>query len=48
MLCSSEDLQSFLISLRKECCHLTEVIRDVNVRFPRHRSQVCLSVRLPV
>ncbi|XP_075883311.1 ankyrin repeat, SAM and basic leucine zipper domain-containing protein 1 [Nelusetta ayraudi] len=41
---SSEDLQSFLISLRKECCHLTEVIRDVNVRFPRHRSQLVFTL----
>lgn len=47
-LCSSEDLLSFLISLKQECCHLIEVIRDVNNRFPRHKSQVCLSICLSV
>lgn len=40
MLCSSEELQNFLISVRQECCHLTEVIQDVINRFPRQTSQV--------
>lgn len=41
---SSEDLQSFLNCLRQECCDLTEVIRDVNHRFPRHRSQLVFTL----
>lgn len=41
MLRSGEDLQNFLISVRQECCHLTEVIQDVINRFPRQTSQVC-------
>jgi len=36
-----EDLQTFLLSVRHQCCYLTETVQDVIGRFPRHASQVC-------
>ncbi|XP_034031876.1 LOW QUALITY PROTEIN: ankyrin repeat, SAM and basic leucine zipper domain-containing protein 1 [Thalassophryne amazonica] len=36
----SEDLYNFLISVRQQCCYLTEMIQDVINRFPQHASQV--------
>ncbi len=40
MFCRSEDLCNFLISVRQQCCYLTETIQDVIDRFPRQASQV--------
>ncbi|XP_017295493.1 ankyrin repeat, SAM and basic leucine zipper domain-containing protein 1 [Kryptolebias marmoratus] len=40
----SEDLQNFLISVRHQCCYLTETIQDVVSRFPRHASQLVFSL----
>ncbi|KAK5901713.1 hypothetical protein CesoFtcFv8_007045 [Champsocephalus esox] len=40
----SEDLQNFLISVRQQCCYLTETIQGVNGRFPRHASQLVFSL----
>ncbi|TNN29833.1 hypothetical protein EYF80_060017 [Liparis tanakae] len=37
----AEDLQTFLLSVRHQCCYLTETVQDVIGRFPRHASQVC-------
>lgn len=36
----SEELYNFLISLRQQCCYLTETVQDVISRFPRRTSQV--------
>ncbi|KAJ4938180.1 hypothetical protein JOQ06_002805 [Pogonophryne albipinna] len=40
----SEDLHNFLISVRQQCCYLTETIQDVNGRFPRQASQLVFSL----
>lgn len=40
LFCRSEELYNFLISLRQQCCYLTETIQDVISRFPRQTSQV--------
>ncbi|XP_068458315.1 ankyrin repeat, SAM and basic leucine zipper domain-containing protein 1 isoform X2 [Clinocottus analis] len=40
----SEDLQNFLLSVRHQCCYLTETIQDVIGRFPRHASQLVFSL----
>ncbi|XP_037539158.1 ankyrin repeat, SAM and basic leucine zipper domain-containing protein 1 [Nematolebias whitei] len=40
----SEDLQNFLISVRQQCCYLTETVQDVVSRFPRHASQLVFSL----
>lgn len=40
MFCRSEELHNFLISVRQQCCYLTETIQDVISRFPRQASQV--------
>ncbi|CAJ1056089.1 ankyrin repeat%2C SAM and basic leucine zipper domain-containing protein 1 [Xyrichtys novacula] len=40
----SEDLYNFLISLKQQCCYLTETIQDVVSRFPRHPSQLVFSL----
>ncbi|XP_067091228.1 ankyrin repeat, SAM and basic leucine zipper domain-containing protein 1 [Osmerus mordax] len=40
----SEELYNFLISLRQQCCYLTETVQDVNTRFPRQASQLVLSL----
>ncbi|KAF3855248.1 hypothetical protein F7725_023303 [Dissostichus mawsoni] len=40
----SEDLHNFLISVRQQCCYLTEKIQDVNGRFPRQASQLVFSL----
>ncbi|KAK3549235.1 hypothetical protein QTP70_034231 [Hemibagrus guttatus] len=39
----SEELYNFLISLRQQCCYLTETVQDVISRFPRSTSQVVLT-----
>ncbi|XP_070763358.1 ankyrin repeat, SAM and basic leucine zipper domain-containing protein 1 [Enoplosus armatus] len=40
----SEELHTFLISVRQQCCYLTEMIQDVVSRFPRHASQLVFSL----
>ncbi|XP_032378871.1 ankyrin repeat, SAM and basic leucine zipper domain-containing protein 1 [Etheostoma spectabile] len=40
----SEDLHNFLISVRQQCCYLTETIQDVISRFPRQASQLVFSL----
>ncbi|XP_029909779.1 ankyrin repeat, SAM and basic leucine zipper domain-containing protein 1 isoform X2 [Myripristis murdjan] len=40
----TEELYNFLISLRQQSCHLTETIRDVISRFPRHSSKLVFSL----
>nr|XP_020492849.1 ankyrin repeat, SAM and basic leucine zipper domain-containing protein 1 isoform X1 [Labrus bergylta] len=40
----SEELHNFLISVRQQCCYLTETIQDVVTRFPRHPSQLVFSL----
>ncbi|XP_054476577.1 ankyrin repeat, SAM and basic leucine zipper domain-containing protein 1 isoform X2 [Anoplopoma fimbria] len=40
----SEDLHNFLISVRHQCCYLTETIQDVIGRFPRQASQLVFSL----
>ncbi|KAI3370986.1 hypothetical protein L3Q82_023635, partial [Scortum barcoo] len=40
----SEDLHNFLISVRQQCCYLTETIQDVISRFPRKASQLVFSL----
>lgn len=40
VFCRSEELHNFLISVRQQCCYLTETIQDVISRFPRQASQV--------
>uniref|UniRef100_A0A3Q1HAV9 Uncharacterized protein n=1 Tax=Anabas testudineus TaxID=64144 RepID=A0A3Q1HAV9_ANATE len=42
--CGSEELYNFLISLRQQCCYLTETIQDVISRFPRQTSQLVFSL----
>ncbi|KAB5574922.1 hypothetical protein PHYPO_G00214660 [Pangasianodon hypophthalmus] len=39
----SEELYNFLISLRQQCCYLTEMVQDVISRFPRSTSQLVLT-----
>uniref|UniRef100_A0A3B3YLH8 Uncharacterized protein n=1 Tax=Poecilia mexicana TaxID=48701 RepID=A0A3B3YLH8_9TELE len=39
-----EDLQNFLLSVRHQCCYLTEMLQDVISRFPRQASQLVLSL----
>ncbi|XP_027017846.2 ankyrin repeat, SAM and basic leucine zipper domain-containing protein 1 isoform X2 [Tachysurus fulvidraco] len=39
----SEELYKFLISLRQQCCYLTETVQDVIRRFPRSTSQLVLT-----
>ncbi|KAG7333211.1 hypothetical protein KOW79_003346 [Hemibagrus wyckioides] len=39
----SEELYNFLISLRQQCCYLTETVQDVISRFPRSTSQLVLT-----
>ncbi|XP_056272113.1 ankyrin repeat, SAM and basic leucine zipper domain-containing protein 1 [Pseudoliparis swirei] len=39
-----EDLQTFLLSVRHQCCYLTETVQDVIGRFPRHASQLVFSL----
>nr|XP_046251021.1 ankyrin repeat, SAM and basic leucine zipper domain-containing protein 1 [Scatophagus argus] len=36
----SEELYNFLISVRQQCCYLTETIQDTVSRFPRQNSQL--------
>uniref|UniRef100_A0A3P8ZZH3 Ankyrin repeat, SAM and basic leucine zipper domain-containing protein 1 n=1 Tax=Esox lucius TaxID=8010 RepID=A0A3P8ZZH3_ESOLU len=36
----SEELYTFLISLRQQCCYLTETVQDVISRFPRRASEM--------
>ncbi|XP_029524743.1 ankyrin repeat, SAM and basic leucine zipper domain-containing protein 1 isoform X1 [Oncorhynchus nerka] len=40
----SEELYNFLISLRQQCCYLTETVQDVISRFPRRASELVLSL----
>ncbi|XP_029288948.1 ankyrin repeat, SAM and basic leucine zipper domain-containing protein 1 [Cottoperca gobio] len=40
----TEDLHIFLISVRQQCCYLTETIQDVISRFPRQASQLVFSL----
>ncbi|XP_042352854.1 ankyrin repeat, SAM and basic leucine zipper domain-containing protein 1 [Plectropomus leopardus] len=40
----SEELLNFLLSVKQQCCYLTEVTQDVINRFPRHASQLVLSL----
>ncbi|XP_018547912.1 ankyrin repeat, SAM and basic leucine zipper domain-containing protein 1 [Lates calcarifer] len=40
----SEELHNFLISVRQQCCYLTEIIQDVINRFPRQASQLVFSL----
>ncbi|XP_039988804.1 ankyrin repeat, SAM and basic leucine zipper domain-containing protein 1 [Xiphias gladius] len=40
----SEELHNFLISVRQQCCYLTETIQDVISRFPRQASQLVFSL----
>ncbi|XP_036963127.1 ankyrin repeat, SAM and basic leucine zipper domain-containing protein 1 [Acanthopagrus latus] len=42
--CGSEELHNFLISVRQQCCYLTETIQDVISRFPRQASQLVFSL----
>uniref|UniRef100_A0A4W5RAR1 Uncharacterized protein n=1 Tax=Hucho hucho TaxID=62062 RepID=A0A4W5RAR1_9TELE len=39
----SEELYKFLISLRQQCCYLTETVQDVISRFPPRASELVLS-----
>ncbi|XP_072551933.1 ankyrin repeat, SAM and basic leucine zipper domain-containing protein 1 [Salminus brasiliensis] len=39
----SEELYNFLISLRQQCCYLTETVQDVISRFPRSPSELVLT-----
>ncbi|XP_063052798.1 ankyrin repeat, SAM and basic leucine zipper domain-containing protein 1 [Engraulis encrasicolus] len=39
----SEELYTFLISLRQQCCYLTDTVRDVISRFPRSASELVLT-----
>ncbi|XP_043981675.1 ankyrin repeat, SAM and basic leucine zipper domain-containing protein 1 isoform X2 [Gambusia affinis] len=39
-----EDLQNFLLSVRHQCCYLTEMLQDVISRFPRQASQLVISL----
>ncbi|XP_067246456.1 ankyrin repeat, SAM and basic leucine zipper domain-containing protein 1 [Chanodichthys erythropterus] len=39
----SEDFLNFLISLKQQCCYLTETLQDVISRFPRSPSEVVLT-----
>ncbi|KAL6106259.1 asz1 [Pungitius sinensis] len=39
----SEELQNFLISVRHQCCYLTETIQEVIRQFPRQASQLVFS-----
>lgn len=38
--CCSEELQTFMISMRQQCCYMTETIQDVISHFPQQASQV--------
>ncbi|XP_059420447.1 LOW QUALITY PROTEIN: ankyrin repeat, SAM and basic leucine zipper domain-containing protein 1-like [Carassius carassius] len=38
-----EDFFNFLISLKQQCCYLTETLQDVISRFPRSPSEVVLT-----
>ncbi|XP_076027494.1 ankyrin repeat, SAM and basic leucine zipper domain-containing protein 1 [Genypterus blacodes] len=40
----SEELQVFLISMKKQCCFLTETIQDVISHFPQQSSQLVFSL----
>ncbi|XP_035282866.1 ankyrin repeat, SAM and basic leucine zipper domain-containing protein 1 isoform X1 [Anguilla anguilla] len=40
---SSEELYNFLISLRQQCCYLTETVQDVINRFPKQVSELVLT-----
>ncbi|TRY66406.1 hypothetical protein DNTS_003367 [Danionella cerebrum] len=40
---ASEDFLSFLISLKQECCYLTEALQDIVSRFPRSSTEVVLT-----
>ncbi|XP_035011810.1 ankyrin repeat, SAM and basic leucine zipper domain-containing protein 1 [Hippoglossus stenolepis] len=40
----SEELHTFLISVHRQCCYLTETIQDVINRFPRQASQLVFSL----
>ncbi|KAJ8395689.1 hypothetical protein AAFF_G00029260 [Aldrovandia affinis] len=40
---SSEELYNFLISLRQQCCYLTETVQDIVNRFPRQVSELVLT-----
>ncbi|KAJ8002740.1 hypothetical protein DPEC_G00162080 [Dallia pectoralis] len=40
----SEELYTFLISLRQQCCYLTETVQDVIGRFPHRASELVLSL----
>ncbi|XP_033491723.1 ankyrin repeat, SAM and basic leucine zipper domain-containing protein 1 [Epinephelus lanceolatus] len=40
----SEELHNFLISVKQQCCYLTEMIQDVVSRFPRQTSQLVFSL----
>uniref|UniRef100_A0A8C1I177 Ankyrin repeat, SAM and basic leucine zipper domain containing 1 n=1 Tax=Cyprinus carpio carpio TaxID=630221 RepID=A0A8C1I177_CYPCA len=39
----SEDFLNFLISLKQQCCYLTETLQDVISRFPRSPAEVVLT-----
>uniref|UniRef100_A0AAR2LEN0 Ankyrin repeat, SAM and basic leucine zipper domain-containing protein 1 n=1 Tax=Pygocentrus nattereri TaxID=42514 RepID=A0AAR2LEN0_PYGNA len=39
----SEELYNFLISLRQQCCYLTETVQDVISRFPHSPSELVLT-----
>ncbi|KAM9481220.1 ankyrin repeat, SAM and basic leucine zipper domain-containing protein 1 isoform 1-T2 [Clarias gariepinus] len=39
----SEELYNFLISLKQQCCYLTEMVQDVISRFPCSSSQLVLT-----
>ncbi|KAJ0069757.1 hypothetical protein NL108_013307, partial [Boleophthalmus pectinirostris] len=41
---SVEELHTFLISMRQQCCYLTETIQDVVNRFPCRASQLVFSL----
>lgn len=36
----SEALHTFLISVHRQCCYLTQLMQEVNHRFPQNTSQV--------
>ncbi|KAK9516227.1 hypothetical protein VZT92_024170 [Zoarces viviparus] len=40
----SEELHNFLVSVRHQCCYLTETIQDVIGRFPQRASQLVFSL----
>nr|XP_019934057.1 PREDICTED: ankyrin repeat, SAM and basic leucine zipper domain-containing protein 1 [Paralichthys olivaceus] len=40
----SEELHTFLISVHRQCCYLTETIQEVVNRFPRQASQLVFSL----